>query len=218
MTQPSSAHLGHHIAAHLRLIRTTWADMLPDSPSIGAGSPTSGTKEPPPPAPIAVLSLRRDVCQLLASWCRLVLDDITDMDGQHMSVRLDGTDAPGMAGWLLTWADWLGDHEAGEVADDEIGSAARKCEAVASRRRTRRFRVGPCIDHAVTDLGERVACTGTLVAVLSSDDDLLPSVLRCDVDPEHAYSAADWRRLGERIHSAGQIPERYTDLARRIAT
>lgn len=50
--------------------------------------------------------------------------------------------------------------------------------------------------------GEWVPCTGTLVAVLSSEDDLLPSVLRCDTDPDHAYSAADWRRLGERIHSA----------------
>src|SRR5574337_286170 len=139
---------GDRIAKHLRLIRTTWGDMLPDAPGHGAGSPTTGTKEPPPPAPIVVLSLRREVCEVLVSWCRLVLDDVVDIDGVHMQVRLDGSDAPTLAGWLLTWTDWLGAHEAGEVADDELGKAARQCEAVASRRRTRRFKVGPCIDHA----------------------------------------------------------------------
>ena len=202
MTRPSAAHLGHQIATHLRLIRSTWADMLPTAPSVGSSDLVMGSKEPPPPAPIGTLSLRREVCEVLASWCRLVLDDVTDIHGQHMGASIDGTDAPGMAGWLLTWADWLGEHDAGQVADDELGRAARQCEAVASRRTVRRFKVGPCIDHVETDTGGRVPCSGTLVAVLSSEDDLLPSVLRCDTDPDHAYSASDWRRLGERIHSA----------------
>jgi hypothetical protein len=175
--------------------------MLPESPRLGGGDLVGGSKEPPPPAPIAVLSLRREVCEVRVSWCRLVLVEVSDIDGPRMAVSLNGADAPAMAGWLLTWADWLGAHEAGQVADDELGHAARQCDAISSQKRVRRFRVGPCIEHGMTDLGERVPCTGTLVAVLSSDDDLLPSVLRCDTDPDHSYSAADWRRLGSRIHT-----------------
>jgi hypothetical protein len=191
---------GDKIAGHLRTIRRCWPDMLPTGPKASGGEVVSATKEPPPPAPIAVLSLRREVCEVLVSWVRLVVDDAVDVNGATMTVRLDGKDAPSMAGWLLTWADWLADHDAATVALDELGGMARRCDDVVAQRRARRFRVGPCIDHGTTDMGERVPCTGTLVATLSTDDDLLPSVLRCDVDPMHAYTASEWRRLGERIH------------------
>ena len=209
---------GDHIAAHLRLIRTSWDDMLPEGPRTGHGEPVKGSKEPPPPAPIAVMSLRREVCQMLVSWVRLVITDALDVNGDRMRISLDGSNAPALAGWLLTWADWLGEHDAAAVADDELGHAARQCEAIATDRRTRRFKVGPCIDYTMTDMGERVPCTGWLVASLSSVDDMLPSTLRCTVDPGHTYAPSDWRRLGERIHSADQIPMRYETLARRIAT
>ena len=207
---------GDRIASSLRVIRRSWDDMLPDAPTFGSGERVSTTKEPPPPAPIAVLSLRREVCEMLVSWCRLVIEDALDVEGGHMTVVLDGKDAPRLAGWLLTWADWLGEHEAGEVAVDEIGSYARRCDDVVSHRRTRRFKVGPCIDHTESDMGERVKCPGMLVALLSSDDDLLPSALRCDTDPSHAYSAADWRRLGERIHAQVTPEEAAQTLVRKL--
>lgn len=207
---------GDKIAGHLRTIRRSWPDMLPTGPSSGQGDRVSATKEPPPPAPIAILSLRREVCEVLVSWVRLVVDDAVDVNGGTMSVTLDGQDAPAMAGWLLTWADWLADHEAAHVALDELGSMARKCEDVVTQRRVRRFRVGPCIDHGTTDMGERVPCTGTLEATLSTEDDLLPSVLRCDVDPTHAYSASEWRRLGERIHSTVTPEEAARTLVQRL--
>lgn len=191
---------GDRIAASLRRIRTAWPHMLPDSPITGTGEPVKGSKEPPLPVSVTVLSLRRETCEVLVSWVRLVVDEVLDVNGRTMHVHLDGRDAPGMAGWLITWADWLGEHETSDVADDELGRYSRQCDDVVTQRRTRRFRVGPCIDHATSDAGERVPCTGTLVAVLSTADDLLPSELRCTVDPQHAYSAADWRRLGERIH------------------
>ena len=212
----SASIAGDRIASSLRVIRRSWDDMLPDAPSLGGGERVSTTKEPPPPAPIAVLSLRREVCEILVSWCRLVISDVVDVEGGHMTVTLDGRDAPRLAGWLLTWADWLGAHEASDEAVEELGRYARLCDDVVSHRRTRRFKVGPCIDHTETDMGERVPCLGTLVAALSTDDDLLPSVLRCNADPSHAYSATDWRRLGERIHSQVSPEQAAQALVRRV--
>ena len=200
---------GDHIAAHLRLIRTSWEDMLPQGPRTGSGEPVKGSKEPPPPVPIAVVSLRREACEVLASWCRLVIDEAVDVEGHRMTVRLDGSDAHAMAGWLLTWADWLGGHDAGKGADDELGNVARQCESIAKQLRTRRFRVGRCIEHGTSDLGERVPCPGWLMATLSSEDDLLPSSLRCTVDPDHEYPAGEWRMLGDRIHSAEMSEQRH---------
>lgn len=192
---------GDRIARALRLIRTAWPHMLDATAGQGHDRVT-GTREPPPPAPVAVLSLRRETCECLAAWVRLVIDEAVNIEGGHMAVRIDSTDGPTLAGWLLTWADWLGVHDAGPAAVTEIEGWARRCDDVVTQRRRRRIKVGPCIDWATTDMGERVRCTGTLVAVLSSEDDLLPSALRCDSDPDHAYTASEWRRLGERIHSA----------------
>lgn len=191
---------GDQIAASLRLLRTCWPDMLPEGVSAGMSPHTTGSKEPPPPAPIAVLSLRREVCQLLAAWVHVVIDDAVDINGDTMVVHLDGNDAMALAGWLMTWAEFLGAHDAAEDAVTEIGQVARACHAIVTQRRVRRFPVGPCVEHATTDKGERVPCPGHLVAVLRSDDDLLPHTLRCSADAEHSYDAATWRRLGERIH------------------
>ena len=208
---------GDKIAASLRTIRRCWPDMLPELPGPAVGERVRTTKEPPLPVPVGVLSLRREVCEVLVSWIRLVIDGAVDIDGNSMDVHLDGKDAPTLAGWLLTWADWLGDHEASDVAVSELGTYAQRCDDVVSQRRVRRFKVGPCIDHSTTDMGERVPCTGTLYAILSSTDDLLPSALRCDADPDHMYSAGDWRRLGERIHSMVTIEDAHVNLARHIA-
>ncbi len=209
---------GDRIAASLRTIRRCWADMLPEAPTVGSGERVRTSKEPPLPIPVGVLSLRRELCEVLVSWVRLVVDEALDVNGQAMDVHLDGKDAPQMAGWLLRWADWLGGHEAGEVAVQEIGTYAQRCDDVVSQRRVRRFKVGPCVDHVTTDLGERAPCPGTLHATLSSDQDLLPATLRCDFDPQHAYSASDWRRLGERIHSAITVEEAHAALVRRIVS
>ncbi len=190
---------GDQIAKDLRQLRSAWDDMLPEGGSVSGSARVGGSKEPPPPAPIAVLSLRREVCEVLASWCHVVIDDAVDIHGNSMVVDLDGTDAIGMAGWLMTWADFLGSHEAAADAAAEIGEAARACAVVVSGQRTRRFRVGPCIEHGTSDMGERVPCPGQLVAVLRSDEDLLPDALRCDADPAHAWGAFEWISLGRRI-------------------
>ena len=201
------------IAAALRKLRTAWPQMLPEGPrAAGTGSPVAGSKEPPPPAPIGTLSLRRDVCTILASWCRLVIEDAVDMEGRTMTTNLDGSNGPQMAGWLLTWADFLGDHEDADDAVSELEHLANQCDAVAREIRVRRFNVGPCIEYGVTDMGERVPCSGKLVAVLRSDEDLLPHTLRCNADPTHSWDAADWRRLGDRIHGTVTVEQATANL------
>lgn len=57
----------------------------------------------------------------------------------------------------------------------------------------RRVPLGRCIE------GD---CAGTLIATVRDIDDLLPSVIRCDADEAHEWTADRWLALGRRIHTA----------------
>lgn len=197
-----SVDYGQKIAESLISLRGSWPEMIQAGPKGAGGSPVAGSKEPPPPAPIGTLSMRREVCEVLAAWCRVVMDDALDIHGQRMNVTMDGGDAMEMSGWLLTWADFLGAHEAGADAASEISKAARDCASVANGFRVRKFKVGPCIEHGTTDQGERVPCDGTLFALLHSDSNGLPNALRCDSDGSHTWSSTEWMHLGRRIQES----------------
>lgn len=186
--------LADNLTSDLRLIRTSWPDMLVPTPKRTIGPQiTMVGKEAPAPAPIGALSTRRWVCEVLASWCRLVAEE------RDLRPDLDTGDAEAMAGWLMIHADWLAHHEAARDVTGEVSNAADKCDAIARNVRRHRFPIAPCVEHGTTDLGERVACDGTLKAYIRTDDDLLPSVVACDADPDHSWSAGAWHALGRRL-------------------
>jgi hypothetical protein len=193
------AALADQIAKDLRTLRTAWPHMLPIGAKPGGNDVRGGgTKDAPPPAPIGVLSLRRETCEQLAAWCLLV---ITDRDLGHANVH--STDLMGMAGFLLIHADWLSGHEAAKDAADEIHGFANRCDAVVKELRVRRFRVGSCTEHGTSEGGERVPCAGVLFARLKSDDDVLPARLTCSVDASHTWAANEWMMLGRRLEAEG---------------
>lgn len=191
--------LGDQIARSLRDIRSAWPEMILLGPKGQGGPSVGGSKEPPPPAPIATLSLRREVTEILASWCHVVLDDAVDVNEDGMNVNLDSKDAVSMAGWLLTWADFLGEHVAAEEAAAEIGKAARSCKDIAEGAHRRRFKVGSCIEHGTSEAGERAPCTGTLYAYFGETESVATAKLVCNADSSHYYESPDWMALGRRL-------------------
>lgn len=186
--------IADNLTADLRLIRTSWEDMLPPFPKRGIGPTVRQVgKAAPPPAPIGTLSLRRQVCEVLASWCQLVAEE------RDLHPGLKDADGPTLAGWLMPHVEWLAGHEAADAVASEVGRIAGSCDAIAREVRRSRVPIGPCVDHQTTDLGERVPCPGTLVAYLRSDQDLLPSVVACDADSEHSWEPGRWSTLGRRL-------------------
>lgn len=177
----------------LRTIIAAWPDMLPILPRRSVGPSVTTAPGSKPAAPIAVLSLRRWTAEQLAAWCLVVIED---RDLKHASVSTQ--DVPGMCAFLLRHADYLAGHEAGREASDEIDRAATACEEVAVDLRRRRFKVGPCISHETSDLGERVPCRGTIVAYLSNDQTMLPW-LHCDTDEQHSWDGSQWGELGRHV-------------------
>ena len=158
------------------------------------GAQVKGSKEPPLPISVHVLDIRAMTCSRLASWSLLVIDE-RDLHTEHLS----GLDVFAMADLLTRHAEWLGKHEAGTVAAEELEASARDLAGIALDNRPRRFTVGLCPEHGTSELGERVPCEGELRVVLRRDDELMPSELRCSLDGEHRWSAREWMFLGRRV-------------------
>ncbi len=95
-----------------------------------------------------------------------------------------------MAAFLHRHAHWLCAHTAAADVVAEIAETAATAKRAAYPHRVRKFRVGPCVEQR---------CGGSLVAVIQPHEQLLPSELRCDVDPEHAWPAHRWRELDRQV-------------------
>lgn len=95
-----------------------------------------------------------------------------------------------MTAFLLRHAHWLCAHTAAADVVAEIDETTARAKRAAYPHRTRKFRVGPCVEQQ---------CDGSLVAVIQSHEQLLPSELRCDIAPEHTWPAHRWRELDRRV-------------------
>lgn len=95
-----------------------------------------------------------------------------------------------MAAFLHRHARWLCAHAAAGDVVAEITGAAATAKRVAYPSRTRKFRVGSCVEPQ---------CGGSLVAVIQPHEQLLPSELRCDITSEHTWPAHRWRELDRRV-------------------
>jgi hypothetical protein len=188
----------------LATIRGSWPDMLPVMPRRDLGPQAHTPPGSKPPTSIGALSTRRYVCERLASWCRLVLLDNSEDEDEQPTI--DGTDAPTMCAYLDRWADFLAWHDTGHDAALELAEDARRCETIAQDIRRRRFEVGRCIGHTENTEGERAACDGTLYALLSNEQDLLP-LLTCDARPDHVWDGSQWGEIS-------RMPVTVEDAAR----
>ena len=191
-------------------IAADYADSLdgPRPQTVGA-RPAPGSRMP---IGAPVLDVRAQACARLAGWALLIIEE------RDLHTHLEGSDVVALCRFVETHAGWLAHHMAGPDASAELADSARKIATLVTGARIRRFWVGQCPAHDTSDLGERVECAGDLYAMLRSDDSLLPSAVRCSLDPLHEWSAHQWQGLGRLIHgAAGMNSDGVAELARRLA-
>lgn len=184
---------GDKIASALREIRTAWPHML-DPKSTAPSNGAHGGDPARPPVSAHSLSIRRDTDACLTSWALMVAEE------RDLRTGLRAGDVPSVAGFLLIHADWLGDHEAGEAAADEMNGWAGKCTDIVESNRTRRYQVGRCPEVVMDDEGTELGpCAGNLWALIRQADTMLPRHIQCDADEAHRWDPHAWSALGRRI-------------------
>ena len=166
----------------------------------------SGRRTPPrskPPLSPDVLSALDAAWRDLRSWGQLVMEE------RDLTVGPRSDSGPDLALFLARHADWLSRHEAAEDVVAEISRHAHRVESMALGRRTRRVPLGGCPQVCIDAVGMTIGpCDGTLVAVVHEEEEMLPALVRCDIDREHVWSPSEWPALGRklgRIHQDGAL-------------
>ena len=159
MTQPS---IGARIRiALLKILNHYEATLQPVRR--GTGSHVKASHEAPMPVSAHILDTRAMTRSRLASWCLLVIDE-RDLHTEGLS----GLDVPAMCDLLMRHSDWLGDHEAGDVALDEIQTSARELAAIAAPRHKEWMSLGIC-PLVIEKDGDMRPCAGTIRAYPTCD-------------------------------------------------
>jgi len=118
---------------------------------------------PPMPVSANVLDARAMACSVMAGWAKVVIDD-RDITG----CGLRGTDVAGMVGFLTTHAAWLAEHEAGDVAAEELEKSAHDLAVIAAPTVVDWTSLGKC-PLIVERGGEQVTCGGQVRAYPCGD-------------------------------------------------
>lgn len=124
----------------------------------------------------------------LVAWTRIVHDErgLSGWPADNVAA---------MAAWLGRQVDWLARQDYAEEVARSIHETTGEARRAAYPTKVRRITVGAC---------PQPECGGTLVAWLRTEDDLLPSEIRCDAEPgeddePHVWPAHEWMTLGRWI-------------------
>ena len=80
-----------------------------------------------------------------------------------------------------------------ECVADDAARLAKLARNTARPTGRRKIRLGtPCLEHATTDLGERVPCTGEYTTILDPSETI--SDLVCSKDASHRMTPLEWQR------------------------
>jgi hypothetical protein len=181
LSTPHQDKLEEKLRDALWKILTHWDDMLPKAPSTGTSQKVGGIgPASKAPAPVSVLSLRRETCEILADWADLV------KDGCDLNPVIDKNDAKGLARFLETHSEWVAAHEAGPYAVEQIRSLAGQITAIAAPTGSREFVVAMCVVDG---------CGGILSAHQSPDQTAISEV-KCSLNPTHVWPPEQWRLVG----------------------
>jgi hypothetical protein len=167
-------------------ILAAWDDTLEPARRATESHAVTRLANPPLPVPANVLDKRATAHEHLAYWSRMVINS------QHLHL-LPAIDVPTLCAFLTIHVDTL---VAWPKALTELEKSARDLGAIAADSVPRRQVVGPCTGS--TTNGQ--PCPGTITATIRRDEDLLPSELRCDATPRHAFPAGEWRAMERRLH------------------
>lgn len=188
--------LERHIAELPSLYRACELTLAPGSSASAAG-PISGTTDPGLSLSVASVAAREHIRAELHGWCRITLDE-----GPWDQAPADRLET--MAAWLVVRVDWLSARPWADEVARTIADTHGEARRAAYPNPVRVVPIGRCPEDD---------CEGELTAVVRQADSLLPSDVRCDVNPEHLWTADQWHALGRRMTGAG-----YASLARRLAT
>ena len=207
-----SQHLEQRITQALVTIRREWDAMMPKGPAAArpsmGGSGTAAGIVGDSSAPwlddlgrphwrtdhargggdvdptTRLLSLRREVAEVLNGWCRVVIEDrpVTK------ALPSDGMDAIVLAVFLERHASWMAEHEAALDCADEVEHLARQVEGVASPKVKQWVGLGSCplkIEQEVDGRLVMVVCGGQVRAWPKPGDrdgEVMARCRRCGIE------------------------------------
>jgi len=149
------------------------------------GLNVSGTRDPGLKLNHTAKECRTEIRHTLVSWCLLISEERGWTPPENTVTA--------MAAYVRTSAVWLSAHPAANDAADEFHELSHgKPWRTAYPSGVRRYPVGGC-----------PSCAGTILATIRDTDHLLPSVLSCDLDESHVWTADTWRSLGRTLHPNG---------------
>ena len=123
---------GHRIRQTLKRIPHVLDDLEP-TPKHGAGA---GSSEPRLPISETVLEAGNVLRNVLVTWARITMKE------RHVPPPTEDT-TPALAAYLTYHSEWLGKHDAGEEAEDEIADAVANLERLTDQPGTSVF-AGKC--------------------------------------------------------------------------
>lgn len=169
-----------------------------DDSDVRAGS-SSGE-----PVNLAVVDVRADTWKDMHFWCRFILDEVN-----HGTIgTIVRPELPDMLTFIRRWTTALVDQWPDDA--DNLRTEAQRhgahLEAFARGWTVKRIEVGRCPEQRIAVTNSPVGpvetfepCTGTLWAMLRSQDTMLPKVVICDAEDDHQWQPWQWAALGRRI-------------------
>lgn len=158
----------------LHTIRQCWPMMSDSLVNAAAGSHTKLVRGTVTPERIALLSVKAQVSQGLATFAC----DVARGIGQCLLIHL--LDPMDTSLYLLGHCDWIAGSVLADDAEAKFEAMAQVCRECAGVDIVRRFQVGRC-----------PRCGGRLTAYIGAEP-----VISCDRDPEHNWSKSQWVMLG----------------------
>lgn len=145
-------------------------------------SSATGTMNP------AAAEVRAAIRTVLASWSGLVAEE--------RRLNSPARDVPALARFLCRHVEWLAHHPAAGDIAEEIQELSRRARKVADPGSLRRVHLGDCPD---------VGCEGTLVALIRTHGDTMPSEIVCTASAAHTWPVTWWSRLARRMRTQREV-------------
>lgn len=173
------------------------AEYLTNGSSSATGEFVRSTPTPGLNLNTRVSTARTDILNHLHCWARIGIDE-----GPWTS---SPNDTPlNIATWIVTRNDWYLNQDWTEEFVRESIDLQHTSQRLQQPTTIKRFTVGPCPEPD---------CTGTLITELRREDDLLPSLIWCDIaqnDPEtgkqtHLWTPDKWLTIGRKINAIEDI-------------
>lgn len=152
----------------------------------------------------AAVTARRAATAHVWAFARIVFDWADSLDRSIAGPRHQTT--PEVARWLAKWHVNVFAVHAGRTTAlafiEDTHDVKRAVWSAARPTGARKVETGiPCVDHAVTELGERVPCPGLMVTWVGPETERLPDLV-CSVDKAHRVDPATWQAAGwKRAHA-----------------